>query len=304
MRKSLLFFVVITLVSAFSQVLAQTPTATPGGPPKAVLIVREDIKPGMMGAHNKHSAAYARIFRSLQTPNYRIALLPVAGSENEVIYFNPLDSFAELESIVTTTDKRMSSLNGGMKVESDRLDKEAPVLHAGMRDMLGILRPELNYNPGVEIAKMRFFSVTTVRLKPGHDAEYGEYIQKLVNVARQKAKIDTLHIAAYQIISGAPAGTYMFFRPMKTLAEMDEPIGMKVRAAMSDDMKKDADKTASDAIMSSETSTYWISPEMSYVPSMMAAGDPAFWNPKPAMAVKPKPKKRVAKSVAPPPPTE
>jgi hypothetical protein len=304
MRKSLLFFVVITLLSVFSSVFAQTPPAMPVGPPKAVLIVREDIKPGMMGAHNKHSASYAKLFRALQTPNHRIALLPVAGSENEVIYLNPLESFAQLETIVMTTDKKMSGLSGSMKVESDRLDKEAPVLHAGMRDMLGIFRPEMSFNPGVDIAKMRYFSVTTVRVKPGHDAEYADYVQRIVNVARQKAKVDNLHLAAFQIISGAPGGTYVFFRPMKSLAEMDEPIGMKVRAAMSDDMKKDADKTAADAIMTSENNTYWIAPEMSYMPSEVVARDPSFWNPKPAMAVKPKPKKRVAKPVAPPPPTE
>lgn len=79
---------------------------------------------------------------------------------------------------------------------------------------------------------------------------------------------------------------------------------MKMRAAMSDDMKKDADKTASDAIMSSETSTYWMTPAMSYVDKDMAAGDPAFWNPKPAMMAKPKPKKKMVKTVAPPPPTD
>jgi hypothetical protein len=303
MKKSLLFLVAVTLLSAFAQVFGQTPSATSGGPPKAVLIVREDIKPGMMPAHNKHSASYANLFRKLQTPNYRIALLPVAGSENEVIYLNPLESFAQLQGTNEATDQKMANLTGSMKEESDRLDKEAPVLHAGMRDMLGVLRPELGFGSPVDVSKMRFFSVTTVRVRPGHDAQYNEYVQKMVNIARQKAKVDNLHVASFQIISGAPAGTYMNFRPMRSLAEMDENIGMKVRAAMSDDTKKDADKAVSDAIMSSETSTYWINPNMSYVPSQMASGDPAFWNPKPEpIAVKPKQRPRPRKPATPPPP--
>ncbi|MDQ2977050.1 MAG: hypothetical protein M3R69_16770 [Acidobacteriota bacterium] len=303
MKKSLLFFVVVTLLSAFAQVFGQTPSATPAGPPKVVLIVREEIKPGMMPAHNKHSASYASLFRKLQTPNYRIALLPVAGSENEVIYLNPLESFAQLQGTTEATDKKMEGLTGSMKAESDRLTKEAPELHAGMRDMLGVLRPELGYGGPVDISKMRFFSVTTVRVRPGHDAQYNDYVQKVLNVARQKAKVDNLHLASFQIISGAPAGTYMFFRPMGSLAEMDVPTAMRVRAAMSDDTKKDADKAASDAIISSENSTYWINPNMSYVPPPMAAGDPAFWNPKPEpIAVKPKPKPRPRKPATPPPP--
>jgi hypothetical protein len=43
---------------------------------------------------------------------------------------------------------------------------------------------------------------------------------------------------------------------MKSLAEMDQQINMKVRAAMSEETRKEADKTFGDAILSSETSTY------------------------------------------------
>lgn len=96
----------------------------------------------------------------------------------------------------------------------------------------------------------------------------------------------------------------MFFRPMKSLAELDDPIGMRVRAAMGDDMRKDAEKAASESILTSEVSTYWFAPNMSYVEKDFAAGDPAFWNPKPAIMARPKPKKKMMKPLAPPPPTD
>ena len=89
---------------------------------------------------------------------------------------------------------------------------------------------------------------------------------------------------------------------MKSLAELDEPIGTKMRAAMGDDMRKDADKAVSDAVMSSETSTYALAPAMSYLGEDFTSGDPAFWNPKPAMMAKPKPRKKMMKPVAPTPP--
>jgi hypothetical protein len=301
MKKSLLFLAAITLISTFSQVSAQPPPARPG-PPKVLFIVREDIKPGMMDAHKKHSASYANLFRTLQTPNHRIALVPVAGSENEVIYLTGGESFAELESILNTTDKRMESISGNLRTEVDRLDKEAPVLHAGMRDMLAIYRPEMSYNAGVDIRQMRYFSITTTRVRPGHDAQYVDYVQKLLNVARQEAKLDTLHLAVFQIISGAPGGTYMIFRPMKSLAEMDLQLAMKMRAAMSEETRKEADKTASDAIMSSEVSTYSFTPAMSYVDKDFIAGDPAFWTPKAEAIAKPKPKRRTPRATAPSPP--
>lgn len=301
MKKSLLFFVVVTLISAFSQVLAQTPERS--GPPPVVLIVREDIKPGMMGTHNRHSAEFAGIFNKLQTPNHRIALVPVAGSENEVIYLTGAGTFAELESMQKTTDDKMSAVGGNMKADLDRLDKEAPALHAGMRDMLAVFRPNLSYSPGANISTMRYFAVTTVRVRPGQEDQYAEYVNDMVKAARDKAKAE-LHIAAFQIIAGSPSTTYMFFRPMKSLAEYDLRIGPRVRDAMSDDQKKKADKMTGETVLFSETNIYAMSPQMSYVSKEMMAGDPTFWSRKAETAVKPKPKKRVAKAAAPAPPTD
>jgi len=302
MKKSLLFCAVVTLFSAFTPVFAQDPPRK--GPPKVLYIVREDIKPGMMAAHNKHSASFASIFKTLGTPNHRIAMVPVAGSENEVIYITGSESFAKLETVLNDTDKMMGGASGNTKAELDRLDKEAPGLHAGMRDMLTIYRPELSYKPDVDIRTMRYFTITTTRIRPGHDAQYADYVQKLINVAREKAKIDNLHVATFQVVSGAPGGTYLNFRPLKSLAEYDDPIAMRVRASMGDDMRKDADKAVSEAVLSSEISTYAFAPNLSYLEKDFIAGDPGFWNPKPAMMAKPKPKKKIAKPAASPSPTD
>jgi hypothetical protein len=256
--------------------VAQQP---PMGPPPALLIVREDIKPGQMPAHNKHSAAFARIFDRLQTNNYRIAMVPVAGNENEVVYVTPLGTFAQMEQMQKDTDKKMGGAMGAMRTELDRLDREAPDLHAGMRDLFAIYRSEISYDPDVDIAKMRYMAVTTVRIRPGMDDAYVDYIRNLTNVAREKAKAE-LHIAAFQVIAGAPAAagaTYMFFRPMLSLSDYDLKIGARVRAAMSDEQKKKADKTAGEVILNTETSVYAFTPQMSYVPKEMIARDAAFW---------------------------
>ncbi len=296
MKKSLPLFLVVILFSVSFPVLAQEP-----GPPKVLLIVREEIKPGMMVTHARHSAEFVNIFSNLQTSNYRLALVPVAGNENEVIYLTGGKSFAEIESINRATDKKMEVINGRMKVKMDALNKEAPALHSAMRDILAVYRPDLSFNPGVSIPQMRYFSITTTRVRPGHDATYADYVQKIINIARDKAKVENLHVAVFQVVSGAPGGTYLIFRPMKSLAEMDDPIGMKVRAGMSEDQRKEADKAVREAVMSSDVSTYAFAPSMSYVEKEFIAADPAFWGAKPAMAVKPKPKKRAPKPATPSP---
>lgn len=291
MKRSLLLFALTLCFSTFCSVLAQNPSGEMPGPPKVLLIVREDIKPGMMVAHNKHSAAFASMFGRLNTPNRRIALVPVAGSENEVIYFTGAQTFAELEKINGDTDKRLASLTGSNQAELDRLQKEAPALHAGMRDMLAVLRTDLSFQPSVVLPTMRYMAITTVRIRPGQEDQYAELVKNTINVARDKAKAE-LHIAAFQVIAGTPGPTLMFVRPMKSLAEYDLRIGPRVREAMSDDQKKKADKMASESVMFSETNIYALSPELSYVEKEFVAMDPTFWGPKPEAMAKAKPKKQ------------
>ncbi|HVS81869.1 MAG TPA: hypothetical protein VHE60_09040 [Pyrinomonadaceae bacterium] len=281
MKKSLFLFALVLLVSVCSPALAQTPQ--PMGPPPVLLIVREDIKASKMPAHSKHSASFAQIFAKLQTASHRIALVPVAGSENEVVYLTGAGSFADLDKMLQDTDKKMSGATGAIKAELDRLAREAPDLHSAMRDILAVYRPELSYNPGVNIAQMRYFAITTVRVRPGQEDVYAEYVRNLTNAARDKAKAE-LHVAAFQVIAGSPSTTYLFFRSMKSLAEYDLRIGPRVREAMSDDQKKTADKLTSESVMVSETSVYAFEPSMSYVGKEMAAQDPSFWNPKPQKA--------------------
>jgi hypothetical protein len=292
MRKFMLFLAVSLTAVSFVPALAQTPQEE-HGPPKVLLFVREDIKPGLMAAHNKHSAIYAGIFSKLQTPNHRIAMVPVAGSENEVVYLTGCDSFADLEKLLKETDKKMSTVNASTKLELDRLDKEAGSLHAGMRDLLAVYRPEMSFNPAAPIPQMRYFSVSTVRIRPGHEAQYLDYVQKTLNIARTKAKLpENFHIAVYQVISGAPSGTFLVFRPMKSLAELDSPIGRTVRSAMTEDMKKDADKAYGEAVISSENITYAFMPKLSFLPKEFTSMDAAFWTPQSPVAASPKPKKR------------
>lgn len=302
MKTSLLCSLLLVLFT-FPAVLAQNESEKPG-PPKVLLINREEIKPGLMPAHNRHSETYASVFARLKTENYRIAMTPIAGNENEVLYITGADSFADMEKIQMATDRAMSTIPVSMRSEMDRLDKEGPELHSAMRQMLAVYRPELSFNPGAPIPQMRYFTITTIRVRPGHDARWVDYVQKILNTARGKAKLpDTFHVAVFQVISGAPGGTYLVFRPMKSLAEMDTFTGQMVRRAMSDDERKDADKANAESVMTSENSTYAFNPKMSYMPREFTQMDAAFWAPAPSptkAAVKPK--KKVAQVAAPPPP--
>jgi hypothetical protein len=170
MKKSLLLFLVVILFSALSPVMAQT-EGDHMTPPKVLLIVREEIKPGMMVVHSGHSAEFAGTFAELQTPNHRIAMVPVAGNENEVIYITPLESLAELEGINQGPNKKLEAVTGMMKAKLDRLNKEGPLLYSAMRDMWGLYRPDLSFNPGVPIPQMRYYPLPRSAFAPDRTSD-------------------------------------------------------------------------------------------------------------------------------------
>ena len=277
MKRIFILLAVSIFALSLTSVMAQE---RPMGPPPVLLIVREDIKPGKMPAHNTHSEAFAQIFGRLKAPAYRIAMLPVAGSENEAFYITALQSFAEMEKMQVETDKKMSEATGANRLELDRLQREAADLHVGMRDLMAVYRQDLSFQPGIDITKMRYMAVTTVRVRPGQEEQYIDYVRNVLNTARAKIKAE-LHVAAFQVIAGSPGSTFMFFRPIKSLAEYDLRIGPRTREAMNDDQKKKADKMVSESVMFTETSVYAFNPRMSFVPDDFASGDPSFWRPRP-----------------------
>src|SRR5713226_7566188 len=168
MKTSLLLSAVVLIISGFSQAAAQTPERM--GPPPILYISREDIKPGKMPAHTKESEAYARILAKENGPYYRLALVPVAGNENEVVYLNAETSFAQLEATINGRDKKEAGATGAMKAELDRLDRQSSDLHAAMRDLMAVYREDLSFEPNIDVRQMRYFAITTERVRPGHDA--------------------------------------------------------------------------------------------------------------------------------------
>ena len=264
--------------------LAQT--APP--PPNIILLVREEIKPGEMPAHQQEAAAFIRVLEKANSRiadpklrDGRIAMSPVAGNENEVAYLWGYDSFADMEAKAKESEK-LATDPAMMKADFDKLPDNR--LHTSQRDTLAAFRPDLSYGLGrIDIAEARYMVMTTYRIKPGHEDEYWGMVKKHVFPARDKAGIKASY-AVYQSAGGVPNGTYYMFRPVRSLAELDERAPLATRNAMSSDTKEEVDKVTDRAMLLSETMIYRINPRISLVAPSMAARDKSptpFWNPKP-----------------------
>lgn len=112
--------------------------------------------------------------------------------------------------------RRISTRSETFKADFDRTRTAGEDYHTAQRDMLCRLRADLSYNlPAGDRAKMRFMRIETIRVKPGHAEEFEEQ-RRIITAAHVKAKVDE-HMAVYQVVGGAQAGTYIVLIPWTSM---------------------------------------------------------------------------------------
>jgi hypothetical protein len=274
-------------LSLVAPAFAQQP---PPGLPPVIVISHEEIKPGSMGPHEKQVGAYLALFERAKVPNYRLGLVPVSGDTNHVLYLEGHASFAEMEATNKSLEDAVAA-NPAWQAELDQLDRQSGPLHVTQRAAIAVFREDLSYRPLKmdAVAKARYFTVTTTRLKPGRGAAYAEYVKQL-NRAREKAQIAEIHTAVYQVTSGSAAGTYLTFTLNRSLAEVDEfRKGMDVRNKAIDEalggesvVKQRAEMAEQIFGEGGSSALYSVSRKLSRPAPQVAAFDAEFWTPKPA----------------------
>src|SRR5262245_22588989 len=112
-------------------------------------------------------------------------------------------------------------------------------------------------------------------VKAGWSNEY-EQAGKMDIAAYEKAGIKDERWAAYQVIAGLPAGTYLYFAPMAALKEADIDNSKAYRDAAGEDNRARMRQINRDAIVpgSGQLAVFSLSPKMSYVSKEFAAADP------------------------------
>jgi len=274
MKKSLLFvFAMCVFLSTTLQAAAQQ--SAPMGPPKILSIFREEIKAGRGAAHEKLETGYVRAFQKAKWPVNYLAMTAAAGG-SDAWFVSAYDSFAAVEK-----DRRDMDKATQLTADFERLDAMDAEFRTGQRNIICALNEEMTIGGNFDVSQMRYFSVLTVRVRPGHDQEYQE-ARKILAEAVKKGD-PTSHSVVYTVRAGMPGGTYLIFTPRKSLAEMDPnpAVARAVQEAMGEDKAKKRQKLLADSVISSETSIYAFSPRMSYVSKEWVKTGGEYWAPKP-----------------------
>ena len=258
-------------------------------PPRVLAIFREDIKEGKDAAHEQSESRFMRAAAAAKFPVNVLGLQSLTGS-SQVWFLEPHDSF---ESIGKT---RVAMQNPEL-ANLDTLDGE---FRSASRTWMAVFRPDLSFHAQQlvqTLPKMRYFNVIMMRTRSDREQDFAEVAKMAVAAAERS--MDDQPVATYQVVSGAPNGSYILFEPAASLKALDEASerSRNLFQAMGDAGTKRFMKMAGEAIAQQEALLFAIDPRMSYPSREMIAGDPAFWTPQseepsePAKAAKPAGKK-------------
>lgn len=235
---------------------------TPSEPPQLLRVIRSAA-----------TRLNARPYADARAPVTVLAMAPLSGpSETWLIELH--DSFASIEAV----DKALagSSSDAGAPTGLTSDDVLTP-----SRALIALYRPGWSYLPEDAmrlLPKSHYLQVSIFRNRSGEDAAFSELVRS------RKASLESINLdrpdMAYEVISGAPSGTYFLVAPLTSLRVLDD--GLAARIAHVDRVTDAGTKRPPIPDISREHLLFRIDPRASRVPDDFVSTDPGFWTGKPA----------------------
>ncbi len=273
----------VVFCAAHATVLsAQTEKPTRAAtPPKILMLVHQRFKCGSESARQKLEVSVTRARDRLDVPNAWIDLQSITGPP-EALFFDPLDSFEQLDNAFVAWGQILSSHSA-----LARLLDEIKALETSESTIIAVRRDDLGYRVNrIDLSKTRFMRVLEVRLRPGHESDFGDAF-KLLSAAYDKIDVGMPWVV-YEGNVGMPSPSFFVFVPMRALKENDSYLARapKLRETEGDAGFDRMQQIARDAYARTESNLYSVSPEMSHVPKELSDGDPDFWSPTPSAGLR------------------
>jgi len=274
----------LAVVSCVSISPAQQARTAP--PPAILEIYRDPVKPAKMVEYARIEGEAALACTRAGTWPY-LTLQAITGPQVEVWYVEGFDSYASVEHSSGAFIR-----NAALGSELNRLMDAKANLVGDARVVFAHYRDDLSSNMELVQPRARFFTVTLVTVRPGHEREFEE-IHRTLKLLRQKAGAADNRVV-YQIASGMPKNIYLIFSAHRSLQDA----GIALDPAV-DDYTLDVDESTRNrlddytrvAVQSSETWLFSVNPAMSNPAGEWIADDPEFWRSSPPLQRQAPPKK-------------
>jgi hypothetical protein len=231
----------------------------------------EEVKLGMDAAHARNEAGWPVAFEKAGAPETYLALASITGT-SQVWFTVPFESYAkEGESMAR------NEADPVLSAELARLSRSDAEYLKSMRTVQLVARPDLSYGAFPDLTKARFWDISTLRIRPGHEAQFEEAVKLYGEVSDRLAPNNSFRV--YMVTAGMSGGTYMIFSSVEEYAQFDEVMatGNALFGGMTDDERGVFERFGLEALQNSVTNRFRLDPSMSYVDAATKAADPAFW---------------------------
>jgi hypothetical protein len=265
------------LCAGAGSAVAQT-QGLPTSQPALVTIVREEVKVGRAGEHARIEAGWPAAYARAKSPDYYLAMVSTTGP-SEAWYISPYANNAAIGESM-----KREAADPVLSAELARLQRADGEVLNNVRTIMAVARPELSMGAYPDLARQRFWEITTFRVRPGHEAEFDAAAKAYIAAATRSAP--TVTFRTYEVIAGGLTPTYIIFSSVSAYGQFDEMFtnGIKTMGGASAEERAALQKFSTDALLNGETNRFRLDPGQSYVSAETRATDAAFWNPpKPAL---------------------
>jgi hypothetical protein len=241
--------------------------------PKFLQIYREELKTGRAADHAKWGAGWPVAFEKAKSKFPYLAVSSITGP-SEVWYLAPFADHAALGEMMAAEGDPM------LAPELERLTKGDAEFVERVTQMHAVAVPELSHGTFPDLSKVRFYEITTFRVKPGHAAEFMAATKAYKSAAGRSDPGASWR--TYDVMAGAPNGTYLVLSSVGSFAEFDRMMaGSEAtwKNATAEEMAP-LEKFMKEGVLSTVTQRFRVEPSMSYVDAATKAQDPAFWSKK------------------------
>jgi quinol monooxygenase YgiN len=246
--------------------------------PSLLNIVREEVKVGHGEAHAKTEAGWPAAYARAKSPNYYLALVSMTGP-SEAWYVSSYASHAAFGESMKRDDA-----DPVLSAELGRLSRADAAHLNNIRNVHAVGRPDLSSGDFPDMGLMRYFEISTWRVRPGHEQGFEAAVKAFAAASR---KVDpTTSFRVYEVVAGLPNPTFFIFASVRDFAQFDAGIksNQATMAAIPAADLAAAGKWIQEGLINNETQRFRLDPMQSYVDAATRAKDPAFWMPKKAAA--------------------
>jgi len=241
-----------------------------------IWVFREDVKPARGNLHATVEHGYTQHWAKSGVKPY-LALDAISGNASETMFVSSYPTWQAFEEDFAAYGKASSG------PEFASLAKQEADLVNGVRAMVATYREDLSYHGDrlvQQLPQARYVMMRTIRVKPGHEENFAD-VQHEVIKTHAEAKMDEEWVI-YQVQAGAPAGTYLFFQPIKSLKDVTALNDMHKTYldGLSADLKTKRRQLEENDINFEQRDLFAFNPKESYVSTQFASAAPEFWTPK------------------------